>query len=192
MVSETVGVCVATYGDSSWQKLADRAEKSVHAQTIKPDAVVRVHGETLAQARNDGIARLGTYWGCVLDADDLWTPEYVEKMLQAAGTLRYPMVGRVYPDGSRKLFKYMPCDLLQQNFIVIGAMFRVQDFIAVGGFDENIPIFEDWELWLRLKEYGVDIQPSEAIYVAYERPDSRNKQYDLIEEWLVKIREKHK
>jgi hypothetical protein len=170
----TIGIVIGTFGsDPIWKKLADNAEQSVLAQTVNPDAFVKIHGETLAQARNEGVAKLGTTDALILDADDLLTPDYVEKMGQAKGTLRYPMVGKIYPDGSRELVKYMPCDLLEQNYITIGSMFRVADFLAVGGFGEE-PIFEDWSLWLRLWKYGADIQPSQAIYVQNVRPEGRN------------------
>ncbi len=191
-LSMTIGIVIATYGsDPRWQTLADRAEVSARNQTVPADAIVRIHGETLAQARNEGVSHLNTSDAIILDADDQLTPAYIARMKEAGGTLRYPMVGRVYPDGSKKLFKYEPCDLFERNYIVIGAMFRVDDFLAVGGFDKDIPIFEDWELWIKMWLNGADIQPSESIYVAYERPDSRNKQFDLIEETLAKVRGKY-
>lgn len=187
----TVGVVIATFGDPSWQKLADRAEESVRAQTVKADAIVKIHGKTLAQARNEGVARLGTEWGICLDADDLLTPEYIEKMLQAEGTLRYPMVGRIYPSGKRELIKYEPCDLLIRNYVIIGSMFKIEDFTAVGGFGEE-PIFEDWNWVLKMWKHGVDIRPSQAIYVAYVRENSRNSGIDVdVDYWYRTIRSRY-
>ena len=186
-----VSICVATYGDNSWKEMAKRAIASAECQTV-PCEVIYVHGETLASARNEAVRESSGEWIVCLDADDQLTTDYVEKSIDAqqktGGTLIFPLVGKVSLDGSWQLLRYMKGNLLERNFCVIGSMFRREDFIKVGGFDDRIPIFEDWELWLKLWVNGAIIQPSEAIYVYNMRPNSRNQQQDLISEWYNTIK----
>lgn len=45
--------------------------------------------------------------------------------------------------------------LLVQNFLCIGApLFRRQDFLSLGGLDEELWYTADWDLWLRLASLG--------------------------------------
>lgn len=190
-MDETVGVCVATFGDrDKWEEIARPALVSISGQSRQPDQIVYVHGETLADARNTAIERLDTTWCIVCDADDFLDERYVEQMLEGEGTLRFPRVRKVYGDGREELIEYEKGNLLDRNFIVIGAMFRREDFLKVGGFNQSIPIFEDWELWLRMwKLAGVDIQPSRAVYVQNYNPQGRNQDQSVdIGYWYNTIR----
>lgn len=189
---DSVGVCVCTFGDKTkWEKLALRALDSVNRQTRKADEVIWYHGKDLQEARNTAVAMTNSQWIVILDADDLLDEKYIEDMLEASkqGTLLYPRVQKVYPDGLKLFVEYKCCNLMERNFIVIGAMFQREDFLKVGGFSDE-PIWDDWSLWLRLKEkLGVIIVPSKAVYIAYENPNGRNHRQDVdYEYWLNEIR----
>ena len=190
-MDETVGVVVATFGDrDKWEEIARPALVSISGQSRQPDQIVYVHGETLADARNTAIERLDTTWCIVCDADDLLDEHYVSDMLEGKGTLRFPRVKKVYGDGREELIEHEKGNLLDRNFIVIGAMFQRDDFFKVGGFNPAVPIFEDWELWLRMwKLAGVDIEPSEAIYVQNYNPQGRNQDQSVdVAMWYNSIR----
>lgn len=182
-------VVVATFGDSSWQRLADRAAYSVKSQA----EVVRYHGgESVAEARNAALALVQTEFVIFLDADDILEGGYISAMKQGSADIRAPRV-RVIHNG-RGMYRepMMPwvsncahvnrhpgeeCvgECLQYgNWVVIGAAARTELLRDVGGFHDE-PIYEDWALWLRCWAAGATFEPiHEAIYRQHIRGESRN------------------
>jgi glycosyltransferase involved in cell wall biosynthesis len=126
---------------------------------------IRQENQGLAGARNTGIqASAGELIG-LLDADDEWTPEYLEVMVGLArenpdASVFYSMAqcmdvtGKDLPQlvggppvESHELYQ---C-LLRQNFIIPSTvLFRRKPIVEVGLFDANLRSCEDWDLWLRL------------------------------------------
>ena len=178
----SITVVIGTYGDfASWSALAGRALASLERQTRRPADVLHVHADSLAQARNAGAEAARTEWLCFLDADDELDPGYVAAMLAAEGDLRYPRV--VYVEAGRPEpppRELGPFDLREQNYLVVGTLVRREQFLRVGGFDARLPMYEDWDLWLRCVRDGARVELChEAIYRAHVRPRSRNRQAGL-------------
>jgi len=182
-MNSTIGVVVGTYGDRlEWSRIAQRAIRSIHAQTRKPDDWIHVHGGSLADARNKGAEILGTDQLIFLDADDELDSRYVEAMMFNAElssnrwTIWRPSTIGVYPDGSTDESAVMipASDLKRRNCIVIGAMCPADAFFEVGGFSED-PVLEDWDLWIRCVRSGVAISETpQAIYRVFVNPNGRN------------------
>lgn len=172
----SVSVVIGTYGNrDEWQPLVDRAMASAWNQTVPPCEVIHSHGNTLAQARNDGAKQATGTWLIFLDADDELDEKYIEAMLAADGDLRRPATLGVVDgveDDEPVMLERKP--LLSGNYIVIGAMHRKLDFEVAGGFYE-LPRLEDWELWIRLSIQGAEIvDVPDAIYRVHVRQESRN------------------
>lgn len=170
--SAPVSVVVATYGDrAKWDAIAAPAIESIRRQTVRAVSVERVHGATLADARNQGVVQARGEWVVMLDADDRLHPRYLEAVLDADGDLRYPAVHYSDEPAPRVLG---PFDLFEQNFMVIGTAIRRRDFLRAGGF-EGEPVYEDWALWLRCRMLGLEPRAVPgAIYQATRREGSRN------------------
>lgn len=183
-----VTVVVATHGDQSWISLGDQAAASV------PEGipVVRVHepAGTVATARNNGLKQVHTEFVCFLDGDDELHPDYFTHMSAATADVRAPAV--TYARGNhtttprvpkvwhceRRNLHDGPCTgrcLRQGNWLVIGAVTRTNLIRNVGGFQEW-PVYEDWDLWLRLHLNGATFEAiPQAIYIAHQgRTDHRN------------------
>ena len=190
----TVSVIIPTYGQNDlYRLLALRAANSVNLQTVEPLEIVRVHEETLQEARNEGAARAKGEWLIFLDADDELDPRYVEAMVAAEGDIRRPATLGVV-DGVEDIAPVMipRKDLLVTNFIVIGAMHRREDFLAVGGFNDY-PCLEDWDLWLRMVHNGAEVvDVPEAIYRVNVIPDSRNSDVGVHAKVYSKIRKQYR
>jgi glycosyltransferase involved in cell wall biosynthesis len=191
----TVGVVIATYGDEHWTELArERALPSVKAQTIKPDLFVMPHSEdSLQEARNAGAAALSEMdWLIFLDADDTLHPQYIEKMLEGEGDVRQPATIGVYEDGRRDAEAVVipKKNLIDGNYIVIGALINRELFDKVGGF-RDLPLYEDWDLYLRLEEVGATFGTCpEAIYEVFVKENTRNMPVRSIQErWYAIIRD---
>lgn len=61
------------------------------------------------------------------------------------------------------------------NECVIGTLIRRDLFLAVGGFEDEWVIYEDYALWLACERAGAGRwYVPEAIYRAYTKPEGRN------------------
>lgn len=187
----TFGIIVATYGDRPhWDAVAERAMASAAAQTWPADAIVRVHDETLAKARNRGSREAGCDWQVFLDADDELDPGYVEAACLGSGDIRVPAVEYRHADGRVEGPGMIArCDITWGNYIVVGAAHRRDAFEAVGGFREY-PMFEDWALWLSMHLAGAEIVDCpHALYVAHVNATGRNSaRQGLRRRWRDRIR----
>ncbi len=172
-----VSVVIATYGnEDEWKPLVLRAMQSAWDQSVLPHEVLHEHGPSLAKARNAGAERAKGDWLIFLDADDELSHGYIEAMVGSYGDVCRPSTLGISPDGSEDnapvLIPRKP--LIDGNFIVIGAMIERERFLRLGGFNE-LPILEDWDLWLR---FAVDkaeiVDVPDAIYRVHVRENSRN------------------
>ena len=177
-----VTVVVATYGDlDCWGPLADRAIASV-----APDVpIVRVHGDTLDGARNEGLDLVTTEWVCHLDADDELEAGYFESMSVGACDVRAPAV-RYVRGGHLRMVPYVPrvaghdhdctADCLDfGNWLIVGSVARTELLRRVGGW-RDFPWSEDWDLWVRCRHDGATFEAiPDAVYRAHVRSDSRNR-----------------
>lgn len=130
----------------------------------------------VSAARNAGIAEARGRFVSVLDADDLWLPEYLETMRNAfdaePATVLAFTDAWVFDEPARRIRRRfmmaprrptgpIPVDpraflklLLEGNFVYTSATIRRDVLVAVGGYDERLRRSEDYELWLRLAARG--------------------------------------
>jgi glycosyltransferase involved in cell wall biosynthesis len=119
----------------------------------------------LAAARNRGLREATGEYVALLDGDDLWFPNRVERVI---GFLEdHPDVGFATTDafflldGSSEGRRYydelpggfrgqeQPYWILDSNFILGMAVVRRSLFARHGTFDETLRTSEDWDLWIR-------------------------------------------
>lgn len=183
---EKVSVVIATFGDDKWRKLAsDRALPSCKNQAA--DEIVQVHepNGTAASCKNTAISQAKYPWIVICDADDELEPGYVDAAINSHGDMRYPLVRYIpvdYPIGAelpspicldRCSEHLRDKNLLRGNFMVIGTMFRRDDFLKIGGFSE-FESWEDWYAWMQLVYLGaVPVLVPKAVYRVYQHRNSR-------------------
>jgi GT2 family glycosyltransferase len=118
-------------------------------------------------------------WLIFLDADDELDSHYIEEMLKGQGDIRQPSTLGVVngkEDDYPVLIPPHPGGFLVGNHLVIGCMVRRKLFLDVGGF-RNLPILEDWDLWIRCILYDGKVGTvPKAIYRVHVNPNSRNQQ----------------
>ncbi len=134
------------------------------------DRIVYVEQENrgLAGARNTGIRAASGSVLALLDADDLWLPERLERCIPIL-TAR-PEIGLVTSDayvidetvrttkrcyGDRRRYPFPAREdeqldeIARRNFLFISVVFRRELVERCGSFDESMQRAEDYELWTR-------------------------------------------
>lgn len=144
-----------------------------------------VHSEQkgLPGARNLGARHAQGRYLCMLDADDLLEPTYLERSLGELETR--PDIAfashwlRAFGDEE---WEWTPEDcgfpaLLHANTINGAALVRREIFERVGGFDESMTDgCEDWEFWIRVVESGhVGTIVPEFLFRYRRRADSMSR-----------------
>jgi glycosyltransferase involved in cell wall biosynthesis len=158
---------------------------SVFAQTRRPDEVIVVDdGSTddtaavasglgakvigrrnggLSAARNTGIQGATGEWIALLDADDMWVPEKLERqaaLVRPETVLVYSGIRTFDDKGVRDELPAMDVAtarkvLRYRNPITPStALVRREMVLRDGGFREDIRSCEDWEMWVRLQRLG--------------------------------------
>lgn len=199
----TFTVVIGTYGDREWFERGATAFRSATDQTVEAQ-VIRLHGDTLAMARNNGAASARGDYLVFLDADDTLDPRYIESMACAVYRamirsdhktfLFQPSTLGVYADGSEDSHPVLiPQRALNTgNFMVIGTAVEREQFLRVGGFHEY-PMYEDWDLWIRFRKDGAGfVKVPDAVYRVGVSPHGRNlAPRDEQVRWFNEIRRKH-
>jgi glycosyltransferase involved in cell wall biosynthesis len=179
-----------------------RCLKSVFAQTLKPVEVIVVDdgstdqtaaiaaslGATVFSQTNRGASaarRLGIQyasgnWIALLDADDLWAPEKLERqvaciradtVLVYTGMLFFDDNGSrgekpaIDPVLARILLRY--CNPIPCTYLV-----KREALMRDGGYREDIRACEDWEMLVRLQQYGKFEAVDAPLMECYLHPDS--------------------
>lgn len=184
MFDINISVVITTYNRAS---LLERAIESVLAQSRPANEIIVVDdGSTdetqhlietnysqinyiqqtnkgVSTARNTGINNTDCNWICLLDSDDSWQPDKLEKQIQAlTDNPDYLMChtnetwyrnGQVLNQGKKHekrggyIFQHcLPLCAISPSSVIINK----QIFDDVGLFDENLPACEDYDMWLRI------------------------------------------
>jgi glycosyltransferase involved in cell wall biosynthesis len=180
-----------------------RCLASVVAQTLKPYEIIVVDdGSTdstaalaaelgakvisqpnggLSAARNTGIRNASGEWIALLDADDLWAPEKLERQaarIQSDTVLVYTGI-RYFDDkgvrgetpaidaiSAKKRLRYH--DSITPSTVLARREMLLRD----GGFREEIRACEDWEMWVRLQYLGNFEEVTDPLVDIYLHSDS--------------------
>ena len=122
--------------------------------------VLREEKLNAASALNLGIREARGRYICCLAADDTIEPTYFEKSLcllesNPGVTFAYTLV-ETFGDEKRTWFTE-PFDLrllLEYNYICAAAIFRRSIWDEVGGFDQSMEGYEDWDFWIKVGKTG--------------------------------------
>jgi GT2 family glycosyltransferase len=142
-----------------------------------------------AAARNLALGEASGELVALLDADDCWLPEYLERQvaLYDRTSAQGDRIGIVACDayirsgretGPKTHWQAVgfPDDLtlsrlLESNWIFVSSLSPRAVIDEVGGFCEEIVGTEDYDLWLRIMERGYNVVTNEAPLAVYRTAD---------------------
>ncbi len=208
----TVSVIIPTYNR---EKSLERAIKSVLNQTYKDyELIIIDDGSTdntdrilhkyeknirhfsilhagVSAARNFGIKKSHGDWIALLDSDDYWLPEKLEKQMQYIQEhpeFKVAQVGEKwirngkFVNPMKKHQKYsgwifeqcLPLCIVSPSAVII----QKTIFEEVGYFNESMPICEDYDLWLRIaKDHPIGLMDETLIVKTGGHDDQLSRQY---------------
>lgn len=119
----------------------------------------------VAGARNSGIHAAGGKYILPLDGDDLISETYISEAVRVLDS--NPRIKVVYcqavkfDDLGQKPWNLKPFgmhQLAKDNMIFVAALFRKEDWEAVGGYSEDMKMGrEDWEFWIKMLKNGGEV-----------------------------------
>ena len=177
-----ISVIIATYGDewiANHQSEIQWALRSASEQSFKAVEVIRIHRDTLHEARNSGAKQAKGHRLVFLDGDDWLEPNFCRKIVESEDVLQ-PLTK--YSEGPNTGIATMPSyleprdDLLDGNHLIVGCPVKREMFLDVGGFDDW-PVYEDWALWLKMRKAGATFGRTTGIYNVRYSFMGRNQDY---------------
>lgn len=138
----------------------------------------------VSQARNRGVAAAQGDWLAFLDDDDVWHPRKLEAQLAAAeredATFVYTSATVVESGFHRVYVQDAVADegyelaLMDTNVVRApsSVMVRAEAMAQTDGFDPELSVVADWDMWLRLSEHVHATAVTEPLTGVIEHPDS--------------------
>lgn len=124
-------------------------------------------------ARNNGEKKAKGKYICFFDSDDLLSPYYFEKGVKymdehtdcAVFYSRIQRFGKLNDELNIRYIDYR--HLLGQSALFPTSLIRKVDFDRIGGFDESMKGYEDWEMFIRLLYHNEEVYQYPEIMFYY-------------------------
>lgn len=131
----------------------------------------------ISTARNRGIAAATSEWIALLDDDDVWVEDKIERQL--AQLEQHPEADvcvcshQMLVDGQLREVRRLPPDFTASVergcFALPSSGVIRRSALLAHPFDDEIPAGEDWDLWLRLKRNGIAFAVCEEPLLHYRQ-----------------------
>jgi glycosyltransferase involved in cell wall biosynthesis len=166
-----VAIEIVVVDDGSADGTAERVEALADPRIL---VVQREHPGGASAARNAGIEVARGRWVAFLDDDDLWAPTRLARQLAASTGQPWAYSSALVVDERLSAIDLLVApepealaELLRHGSAVVGgpsAVVVTRELLGlVGGFDESLPVAEDWDLWLRLARQATPARVEEAL-----------------------------
>ncbi|WP_050759333.1 glycosyltransferase family A protein [Leeuwenhoekiella blandensis] len=141
--------------------------------------LINQENKGLSTARNIGIALATGKYILPLDADDRIDKNFISKSFEVLSN--NPDIKLVYTlteffgniQGVWKLPSYSQKQLSRNNIIPCTAVFKKEDWVEVGGYDDNLIYgWEDWDFWIGLLKGGGRVFQIKEVLFYYRKKEN--------------------
>ncbi len=134
----------------------------------------------LSSARNIGIELSNSKYILPFDADDKLHPSYLEKAIPILEndddievlTSKIQFFG--VKDNVYQLPDYTFETLLLKNCFIACSIFKRKSYLKVGGYDENLKSFEDWDFWISVLKGGGKAYVIDEVLYYYRKHEANS------------------
>lgn len=152
----------------------------------------------VSHVRNSGVAHSDSLFVILLDADDKIGPDYLytaEKLLWSGCDVANPdaiLFGRKQSRWPVPTRTTLPL-LLKRNSVHCAAAFRRSYWIQVGGVDESMDNWSDYDFWIRLASAGARIRrvAGDHFYYRQHGPSKSSTSNQIRQQLRAAIKSRH-
>jgi glycosyltransferase involved in cell wall biosynthesis len=199
---EDVALAVVVVDEASTDGTADAL-----ASVADPRISIVRHPEPrgVAAARNAGLERVEAEWVAFVDDDDLWAPQKLASQLEALAAspgCEWSCTGAIVVDENLRIVgsEAVPAAgglvdrILAYNAIPGGGssvVARTEVVRALGGFDPELRVVADWDLWIRLALQSPLAAVDRPLVGYLRHAGSMSRELDAIRHELERVAAKH-
>lgn len=150
--------------------------------------ILNKNGHGASSSRNLGVNYAFGNYVAFLDDDDEWLPQKLEFQIDkikentldacfSQVLIKYENTDISYSTRAQ-LPEHPEIDILLENFVggTISAIVRKNVYVGIGGFDEDFPAREEYDLWIRLITEGYSVDFVEVpLAIAYRSLENRGR-----------------
>ncbi len=160
--------------------VVDDGSEEALSERIHRKGVISVrlpHNYGVSKARNIGVSLSDTEWVAFLDSDDLWRRDKLLRQVQYLKRYPFYQILQCEEIWYRRGRRVNPCkyhrkplgwawgpSLKRCLISPSGVLLRRDLFLRFGGFREDLPVCEDYDLWIRLTRHlPVGLEPYQGV-----------------------------
>lgn len=149
--------------------LTDELDKMIESYGDRLDVLRLPENHGPGYARSEGLKRCRCSLTATMDSDDISVPDRCEKQLAAfekdpelavvSGSIEEfdtdpdkPFATRVLPREHEEIIRFSKTRIPFNN---VTTMYKKEAVINAGGYDRDLRLFEDYDLWIRVLQSGV-------------------------------------
>jgi glycosyltransferase involved in cell wall biosynthesis len=152
-----------------------------------------------SRARNEGVKRAGTEWIAFLDSDDRWEKDKLKDQTAYLGKCPFYQILQSEEIWIRNGVRVNPCrhhakpegwiweQSLERCLVSpSGVLVRKALLERYGLFDEDLPVCEDYDLWLKISRlHPVGLEPSFSVIKYGGHKDQLSRRYPAMDRFRV-------
>lgn len=181
--------------DGSAQPVSDTIKNYLQSSQIK---IIRQDNQGVAVARNTAIKHATGDYLVFLDADDLISPNYLEKIIAVfTNKPDTSMVACYVQEFGRSQNKVKIKHFDIEDFYYRNGLFpsiialKRADFIQVGGYNPLLKVCEDWDLYLKIAMHNPNVHIIPEYLFYYRKHDNGSSLTDLMSRDKLTVHKAH-